>query len=166
VLVALALLVTACGGSPGTQGGTGAGTTDKFAASLAYSRCMRSHGLLAFPDPTQVGGEIQISGSRSGIDPQSPVFESAERSCRHLSPGGGRPPTRVAQQQALARLLRTSQCMRAHGISGFPDPALAPPSSRAGYSAIRSNGIGWLAVPGSIDVRAPAFERAGAACRF
>jgi hypothetical protein len=180
VLAGLSLLATACGGSAGshvaqlasptassaTRRSAGSATTDKYAASLAYSRCMRAHGLLSFPDPAQVGGEIQISGSRSGVNPQSPLFLSAERSCRHLLPGGGVPPTHVEQQRALARLLRTSQCMRAHGISGFPDPALAPPSSRSGYSAIRSNGIGWLAVPSSIDVRAPAFEQAAAACNF
>jgi hypothetical protein len=56
--------------------------------------------------------------------------------------------------------------MRAHGISGFPDPTLAPPSSRAGYSAIRSNGVAWLAIPDSIDVRSPAFEQAAGVCKF
>ena len=63
-------------------------------------------------------------------------------------------------------MLHISQCMRAHGIPGFPDPTLSPPSSRAGYSAIRSNGVAWLAIPDSIDVRSPAFKQAAAACGF
>ena len=63
-------------------------------------------------------------------------------------------------------MLHISQCMRAQGISGFPDPTLGPPSNRAGYSAIRSNGVAWLAVPDSIDVRSPAFKQAAAACKL
>jgi hypothetical protein len=145
---------------------TGATATGKYAASLAYSRCMRSHGVTNFPDPKQVGGGIQVSGSAAGINPQSPLFTSAQRSCRHLLPGGGQPPTHAGQQQGLARMLHISQCMRAHGISGFPDPTLAPPSSRAGYSAVRSNGVAWLAIPNSIGVRSPAFERAASVCQF
>jgi hypothetical protein len=172
------LLVSACGGSAASQvaqlGSTAGGTrkgssrpkaTSKYASSLAYSRCMRSHGVSSFPDPKQVGGGIQISGSRSGINPQSPLFRSAQQSCRHLLPGDDR-PTHSSQQQALARMLHISQCMRAHGIAGFPDPTLSSPSKRAGYSEIRSNGVAWLAIPDSIDVRSPAFKQAAAACKL
>ena len=177
-LAVLSLLVSACGGSPAShvaQAGSSAGSTrksstspsatGKYAASLAYSRCMRSHGVSNFPDPKQVGGGIQVSGSAPGIDPQSPLFVSARQACRHLQPGGGE-PARAGQQRALARMLHISQCMRAHGIPGFPDPTLSPPSNRAGYSAIRSNGAAWLAIPDSIDVRSPAFKRAATACGF
>jgi hypothetical protein len=179
VLAGLSLLVAACGDAPGsqvaqltstvrsaTQSSTARGATDKYAASLAYSRCMRSHRVLNFPDPRQVAGGIQISDSQSGMDPHSPVFMSAERSCRHLLPGGGRRSTHAEQQRALARMLHSSQCMRGHGISGFPDPMLAPPANRAAASAIMSNGVAWLAIPNSIDVRSPAFERAAAACNL
>lgn len=174
----LSLLVSACGGSPASQvvqrestasstpkSSTAPSATGKYAAALAYSRCMRSRGVPNFPDPTQVGGGIQISGSSSGIDPQSPLFTSAQRSCRHLLPGGGQ-PTRAGRQQALARMLLIAQCMRAHHIAGFPDPTLSPPSNRAGYSEIRSNGVAWLAIPDSIDVRSPAFKQAAAACNL
>jgi hypothetical protein len=178
-LVTLSLLVSACGGPPAgrvaragstaaatTQGGTGGSATGKYAAALAYSRCMRSHGVPAFPDPTQVaGGGVQIAGSQSGMNPQSPTFASAQKSCRHVLPNGGQ-PTHAGQQQALARMLRVSQCMRAHGISGFPDPTPSPPSDRAGHSAIMSNDGVWLAIPDSIEVRSPAFEQAAAACNL
>jgi hypothetical protein len=178
VLVGLLPLVSACGGAHASQvgqlGSTASSTAQrspepgasKFAASLAYSRCMRSHGVADFPDPTQVGGGIQISGSAPGIDPQSSLFVSAQRSCRHLLPGGGEPPTHAHQQQALARMLHVSRCMRAHGISRFPDPTLSPPSSRAGYSRISSNGVAWLAIPDTIDVRSSMFEQAAHACDF
>jgi hypothetical protein len=180
VLAGLSLLASACGSAPGsrvaqltsttttssaTQSSTGAAATGKYAASLAYSHCMRSHGVPNFPDPKQVDGGIQVSGSAPGINPQAPLFVSAQQSCGHLQPGGGE-PTHAGQQRALARMLHISQCMRAHGISGFPDPTLSPPSSRAGHSAIRSNGVAWLAIPDSIDVRSPAFEHAATACSF
>jgi hypothetical protein len=179
-LAGLSLLVSACGGSPGRQvaqlGSTTstspttqsavATATGKYAAALAYSRCMRSHGVSNFPDPKHAaGGGIQISGSRSGMNPQSPLFMDAQQSCRHLLPGGGQ-PTHAGLQQALARMLHVSQCMRAHGISGFPDPTLSPPSNRAGYGQIRSNGVAWLAIPDSIDARSPLFKLAAAACKL
>jgi hypothetical protein len=180
-LAGLSLLASACGGAPASQAAqlgstgsaasstqkssTGASATGKYAALLAYSHCMRSHGVPNFPDPKQVGRGIQVSGSRSGINPQAPLFVSAQQSCRHLLPGGGE-PIRAEQQRALARMLHISRCMRAHGIPGFPDPTLSPPSSRAGYRAIRSNGVAWLAIPDSIDVRPPAFEQAATACGF
>lgn len=160
-LAALALLVSACGATP-TRSGSKA--TGKYATALAYSRCMRSHGVPRFPDPKQGPGGIEV-GSAPGVDPRSPLFVSAQRACRHLLPNGGR-PTRPGQQRALARMLRNSQCMRAHGISGFPDPTLSPPANRAGHSAIMSNGVAWLAVPSSIDVRSPAVKRAAAACNL
>jgi hypothetical protein len=179
VLAGLSLLVSACGGVPAsqvaqlgsadpstTQDSTGPSATGKYAASLAYSRCMRSHGVSNFPDPKQVGGAIQVSGSAPGVNPQSSLFMSAQQACRHLLPSGGQLPAHAHQQQALARMLHISQCMRARGISGFPDPTLSPPSSRAGYSQVRSNGVGWLAIPDSIDTRSTAFERAAAACHL
>ncbi len=147
-----------------TTSSAGATTKGKYAASLAYSRCMRSHGVPNFPDPKQVaGGGIQISGSQSGLNPAAPRFVSARQSCRHLLPNGGQ-PTQAGQQRVVARMLESSRCMRAHGISGFPDPSRSAPSKRTGYSAIMSNDGVWLAIPDSIDVRSPAFDRAAAAC--
>jgi hypothetical protein len=156
----ITLLAAACGGSSAPDS-----TTDKYAAALSYSHCMRSHGVSNFPDPARGSGGIQISGSQSGMNPQSPTFASARQSCRHLLPHGGE-PTHVDRQQALARMLRISRCMRAHGISGFPDPTASPPSDRAGYSSIMSNGGAWLAIPNSIDVGAPAFKQAAPACNL
>jgi hypothetical protein len=173
--VGFAVLTAACGGSPAhvaqvssastSRRSTGPTAMGKYAAALAYSRCMRSHGVPHFPDPRQVGGAIQIPGSQSGMNPQAPAFTSAQRACRPLLPGGGE-PTHADQKHALARLLHISRCMRAHGVSAFPDPKLSPPSDRAGYSAIMSNDGLWLAIPSSIDVRSSAFAHAAAVCNL
>jgi putative ABC transport system permease protein len=48
------------------------------------------------------------------VNPDSRPFIAAEQSCRRLLPEGGA-PSRAEQQRALTRMLRVSQCMRAHG---------------------------------------------------
>jgi hypothetical protein len=50
------------------------------AAALAMSACMRRHGLPSFPDPvfSNGGASVRITG---GLDPQSPVFQGAQRAC-------------------------------------------------------------------------------------
>jgi|HubBroStandDraft_6_1064221.scaffolds.fasta_scaffold109010_2 hypothetical protein len=65
------------------------------AAALAFSKCMRSHGVPGFPDPTfGSGGGISIritghagAGGNNGLDPSSPIFQKAQRSCGSLLPG-------------------------------------------------------------------------------
>jgi hypothetical protein len=55
--------------------------------------------------------------------------------------------------------------MRAHGVSGFPDPTTgAPPSNPTGDVA--AGGGVFIAVPSTIDTNSPAFKRAATACRF
>jgi hypothetical protein len=146
----------------------GSSTAGKSQASqlLAFAGCMRSHGLPNFPDPSTSGGggAIQISPS-SGVNPASPAFKSAQASCHKLLPGGG-PGSGPPSAQAKAQMLQVSACMRAHGISGFPDPTTSPPSSPAGYSAIMGRGGVFLAIPSSIDTQSPAFNQAAAACKF
>lgn len=130
---------------------------------LAFSECMRSHGVPNFPDPS-AGGGIQLSAN-SGINPFSPGFKAAQASCRKLLPGGG-PPSGPPSAQAKAQALKISECMRGHGVSGFPDPTFSPPSSPDGYSAILDRGGVVLAIPDTIDAQSPAFRQAAAACGF
>jgi hypothetical protein len=60
---------------------------------LKFSRCMRSHGVPNFPDPefSHSGGGvgIRIGGKGSGIDPNSPQFKAAQKTCQSDLP---RPP--------------------------------------------------------------------------
>jgi hypothetical protein len=161
--VSCAVALAACGSSSPTKASGGPTGQGKLAGALAFSRCMRSHGVPNFPDPHVSGNSIQILGGGPGIDQQSPASSSARQSCEHLLASGvASRQQQIARQQA--QLLRISRCMRSHAIPGFPDPTTSPPSSRAGYSAITSNGGAWLAIPNSVDVTSPAFQRAAAAC--
>jgi hypothetical protein len=64
--------------------------------ALAFSACMRKHGVPNFPDPQfSSGGSVTMKiGSSSGIDPQSPQFQAAQKACQSLLPGkaGAAPP--------------------------------------------------------------------------
>jgi hypothetical protein len=51
-------------------------------AMLAFSACMRRHGLPNFPDPTFNDGQAGLIFRRSsGIDPNSPAFQAAQKAC-------------------------------------------------------------------------------------
>jgi hypothetical protein len=85
---------------------------------------MRSHGVSSFPDPNGQG-VIQITGGpRGAVDPSSPNFRSAQRTCRKLLPNGGQAtPAQVAA--AKHRMLAYSACMRKHEVPDFPDPSFS-----------------------------------------
>jgi hypothetical protein len=61
-------------------------------AGLRFARCMRSHGVPNWPDPStdpQVARvAFAISVSRDGFDPHSPQIESKGNECDRLMPGG------------------------------------------------------------------------------
>jgi hypothetical protein len=59
-----------------------------LAQMLKLAYCMRAHGVPKFPDPTSNG--IRISPS-SGLDPQSPQFQAAQKACAKDFPGGTPP---------------------------------------------------------------------------
>jgi hypothetical protein len=49
---------------------------------LAFSQCMRTHGITNFPDPTfQGGGRIRLALKGNGLNPNSPAFQRAQKAC-------------------------------------------------------------------------------------
>ncbi len=62
--------------------------------------------------------------------------------------------------------LEVSECMRRHGVSGFPDPTLTMPSNPTDYSLVEDMDGVVLAVPSTINLGSPAFKEAAAACGF
>jgi hypothetical protein len=160
VAVGCAVTVAACGSS-GHPGATAASA--HYSQGVKFSACMRAHGVTNFPDPRASGGiHIQMG---SGINPFSPAFKAAQAACRSLAPFGlGANQHPSAQQIAATRQI--SECMRSHGVTGFPDPIFKPPSSPAGYSILEDRGGVILAVPSTINPQSPVFEAAAKACHF
>ncbi len=68
--------------------------------ALKFSACMRSHGVPNFPDPefhhSGGGVGIRIGGKGSGIDPNSPQFRAAQKTCQSDLPGPKGGPGNVA----------------------------------------------------------------------
>lgn len=125
LLVTVGLVLPACSHGSSGPGVASAGSSTSASSStgtakadpLAYSKCMRAHGLSDFPDPDANGG-LQLG--RGDLDPRSPTFQAAERACKSLDPKGNESSAERAQNRAA--WLNYAQCMRAHGLSDFPDP--------------------------------------------
>jgi hypothetical protein len=159
-LTAAALPLAACGSSsPNSSGGTGTGPADpaNHAKALQFASCMRTHGVPNFPDPGSNGtGGMLVQASPSGtkvngVSVNGPAFQSAMQACKSKLPNGGKPkPLSAARRQ---QMLAFSQCMRAHGISGFPDPTFG-----SGGAQLR------IDKPSGIDPNSPAFQAAQKAC--
>ena len=136
--VVLGVSVAGCSGgstvpTPTSAGGSASSGKSSLADAVAYSQCIRSHGVSNFPDPVQTpsGG---YGYRTSGIDPNSAAFQGAIQACKALpspwnSTGQELTP---AQQQAW---LNWAKCIRAHGVPAFPDPTF---SGRE----VRDSGIG------------------------
>jgi hypothetical protein len=133
-VVGLAVIAAGCGGAnrPAVVGSgsnhTEASTTSSggaMAQLLEYAGCMRAHGVTDFPDPTASpggGAAIQINGGPgSDLDRNNPTLKAANTSCQSLLPGRGRPAPPASPQKVAAEVA-WAQCMRSHGLPGFPDP--------------------------------------------
>ncbi len=110
---------------------------------------MRGHGVPNFPDPG-AGGGIKIPVGSGAFNPASPGVQPAERACKHLLPGGG-PPLALSEQQKL-QAVKFAQCMRAHGVPGFPDPTF------------QGGGLLRPSRPNGVDPNSPAFQKAAKSC--
>jgi hypothetical protein len=143
LMAAIAVGLIACGGTGSTSSDSTQSRAASYARLLAYARCMRSHGMPGYPDPSQGNGGVGITLP----DTSSPQYQSAEQACRSLAPPG---PTAAQQAHSVAGELRFSQCMRSHGVPNFPDP----PAN------------GNLSVNGSaVGKGSPQFQHAYQSCR-
>lgn len=144
--------------------------------AVSFARCMRSHGVTHFPDPTSPGAIKEFVLSEiPGINAQSPAFQSAHAVCKHLLPGEGS-GSQNGTEQVMAQLLQTSRCLRAHGLTGFPDPTTSPPANQANYLDIAGFSgphappgappVAYLAIPNTINPSSPVARQAASACHF
>lgn len=124
---------------------------------------MRANGVPNFPDPSSSGG-IQIP-DKSGINPQSPAFQAAQRKCFKLLPGGG-PRGGGGSEARKEQLVRLAQCMRSHGIASFPDPTNGPPAGPPSGGGIAFGSPGAFISVSQTMIQSPGFRQAAAACGF
>ena len=122
---AVVLLAAACSASPSSTGSGGSSTSGGSGSStlLAFSRCVRSHGVPDFPDPQASGNTKFPSWQQLGVSPS--VGQTAESDCQNLLPAGTDDRFPAAEVQALLPGMREfSQCMRSHGVPNWPDPSV------------------------------------------
>jgi hypothetical protein len=62
-------------------GGRSAGQRPSYSKLLKFSRCMRSHGIPDFPDPSSDGSLSLQNHPGSDLDPHSSAFKSASTTC-------------------------------------------------------------------------------------
>lgn len=162
LVLACALALSACGGSSKKPAAKSRGD-----ALIALSKCMRAHGVTNFPDPSGSGGGLNLDGT--GINPASPTFRAAQSTCFKLLPGGG-PANQKPTEARIKEATAVANCMRRHGVSGFPDPVITsggPPNiDPSKYSIAEDDGGILTLVPSSIDTTSPAFEKAAKTCNF
>jgi hypothetical protein len=145
VVAAAVLVLAACssGGSPSSTGADGSphvsGSTG-FPSAVAYSACMRSHGVLNFPDPDSKGMPAPADPQQLGVS--SSLLQTAEQACQHLLPTAGSLLQQTQQcllygdcpqalvQQLLTVERRYAQCLRRHGIPDWPDPTISAKGGR------------------------------------
>ncbi len=164
-VVAGVLVIAGCGSSSEPSSPSNS-ASNLAAAATRFASCMRLHGVPNYPDPTISGRGVSFNfKSTAGINQASPSYQAAQRSCGKLLPGGG-PGSEKPSAATKAQLLTSSECMRAHRITGFPDPTTTPPKSSAGYSGVLDRNGVFLAIPTSIDVQSPAIRQALTACHL
>jgi hypothetical protein len=120
---ALAMLAAGCGsGSPSHNDPQA--SKDPAQAAFAFAHCMRDHGVSGFPSPvvTSTGSQTTLKQMVPGNLVSSPAFKSAQKACASLAPGPQNGSSSTSHGPGKQVLLAFAQCLRAHGISGFPDP--------------------------------------------
>ena len=166
----------AAGTTTASRGPTGTSPTGSAAPSTAaqrdddllkYSLCMRANGVPNFPDPASGGGGFTFQ--KGSVDFTSPAFNTAQQKCDKVLPGGGPPGPGTSTHptsQWLGKMVKAAQCMRAHGIAGFPDPTTTVPPMPAGGGVISDIEGAIFVFPSSFDMQSPQFVRAAGVCGF
>lgn len=127
-LAGLCFLASGCGGSPSSHvAQLGTSTTQNSSPSdsstydheLAFTHCMRTHGVPLWPEPRSNGSSDRSPLTASQLGVAKSQIKTAAQACRSVLPIQS-----VTTQQGYVRAqaLRFSQCMRAHGVTDFPDP--------------------------------------------
>ena len=123
---AMSLLAAGCGSNSPSSSGSGGNPTQAQVQrgqqdAVRFVQCMRSHGVPNLTDPRISPRGFKDSVSSAAA--QSPAFQSAYATCRHLLPQGGPRSQSAARSPAqIAAMVAFARCMRSHGFPSFPDP--------------------------------------------
>jgi hypothetical protein len=151
VVVAIGLILAGCRTTPSSVGGSpAASTTAGSPSAIAYSACMRSHGVPNFPDPNSSGTIAKGSAQQFGVSDSR--YQAARTACAHLLPTSGE-ASQTEIQRAMDGMRSFAQCMRSDGVTNWPDPS----TDRAGYPAFY--------LQGEIDMNAPRIVTKVQACQ-
>jgi len=127
-LIAMVVLISACGSSAPAGGSSGGGdpTASAHEKAVKFAECIRGNGVSEFPDPDASGQfAYGIPSYSSPLDPSSAAWHHAIGACKTLEPPRFM-PTQFTPKQLSARL-KFAQCVRASGVPGFPDPTSTGP---------------------------------------
>jgi hypothetical protein len=152
--IAAATVIAACGSSsPSASSSAGHPTqVQTLQVAVNFAGCMRSHGV-PFPDPTTSPRAFKNAFAPNSALAQSPAFQSAYKTCRHLLPNDGAPSQGAAHSQAqIAAMMAFARCIRSHGFPSFPDPTS---SGELTHEMVANAGI---------NLHQPAVLQAGDAC--
>jgi hypothetical protein len=152
LMAAAALAAAACSGSPsspGLGGSPSAGGSANSSSGVAYSQCVRAHGVPNFPDPGSNGQIRKAAAIRALREVSDSRAKAATYACARLNPGQPNPVLTAQEQQAF---LRAAACMRSHGFTNFPDPTFA-----GGHASLPR-------IPSSIDTKSRQFIQAEQTC--
>jgi hypothetical protein len=116
IVATLGLVTTGCGGSP---------SSTKATSPVAFSRCVRAHGVPSFPDPDSSGAIPKETAQQLAVS--DATYQAATQACQHLLPSGGnRRRTQADIQRWWRGMLSFARCMRSHSVSDWPDPTPYP----------------------------------------
>jgi hypothetical protein len=132
ITAALAVLAAACGGA----GSSATRESSSSPSAVAYSACMRSHGVPNYPDPDRSGSLPKPDAHQFGVS--NSQLQAAQQACQHLLPNmvGALNAESVQEcmqadhcpqnlvQQVLNEERRFAGCMRSHGVPNWPDPTI------------------------------------------
>ena len=145
---ALALLAAACGGSPSSAGsgssnaGGSAHTPSPTSRVLAFSRCVRAHGVPNYPDPGSNGQIAKETAQQVGVS--NSRLQAALEACQHLLPNTGNiDDNPAALSQWWSQMLRFTRCMHSHGVPNWPGPSPYPPDPVRPTFNLHAAGIGF-----------------------
>lgn len=123
-VVVVAVLLGACGGTgrPAAKaGGTHGAGNSTASEAIAFARCMRSHGVQHYPDPSSSGGfaKPQLTPQRLAVS--ASVIRAAGHACQHLFPNDNQ-SSQAQTEKVMTALWKFARCLRADGVPHWPDP--------------------------------------------